>query len=61
MINLAKVIGRVMMTAVSSPRPTQDKYKSMETYINTEFQPGDRAYVTYCMSTGRKLDYRNIV
>jgi len=59
MINLAKAIGRVMMTAVSPTR--SDKLKSMETYVKTEFQPGDQAYVMYCMSTGRTVDRRNIV
>ena len=59
MTNLAKAIGRVMMTAVSPTRPKN--YKTLETYVKTEFQPGDQAYVLYCMSTGRKLDYRNIV
>ena len=52
MINLAKAIGRVMMTAVTSPTRS-DKLKSMETYVKTEFQPGDQAYIMYCMSTGR--------
>ena len=60
MINLAKAIGRVMMTAVKSPTRS-DKLKSMETYVKTEFQPGDQAYVMYCMSTGRAVDRRNIV
>ena len=60
MINLAKAIGRVMMTAVTSPTRS-DKLKSMETYVKTEFQPGDQAYVMYCMSTGRAVDRRNIV
>ena len=48
-----------MMTAVSPTR--SDKLKSMETYVKTEFQPGDQAYVMYCMSTGRAVDRRNIV
>ena len=61
MINLAKAIGRVMMTAVSSPRLTKDKYKSMETYVKTEFQRGDQAYIMDCMQYGRPIDYRNIV
>jgi hypothetical protein len=60
MINLAKAIGRVMMTAVNSPTRS-DKLKSMETYVKTEFQPGDQAYIMYCMSTGREVDRRNIV
>ena len=59
MSNLAKAIGRVMMTAVSPSR--SDKLKLMETYVKTEFQPGDQAYVMYCMSTGKAVDRRNIV
>ena len=59
MTKLAKAIGRVMMTAVSPTR--SEKLKSMETYVKTEFQPGDQAYVMYCMSSGRAIDRRNLV
>ena len=59
MINLAKAIGRVMMTAVSPTR--SDKLKSMETYVKTEFRRGDHAYVMDCMAYERSIDYRNIV
>jgi len=61
MINIAKAFGRVMMTAVSFPRSTQDKYNAMETYVKTEFQRGDQAYIMDCMQYGRPIDYRNIV
>ena len=60
MINLAKAIGRVMMTAVTSPTRS-DKLKSMETYVKTEFQEHDRAYVMECMLRGDPIDRRNIV
>ena len=60
MINLAKAIGRVMMTAVTSPTRS-DKLKSMETYVKTEFSRGDQAYVLDCMRYGRPVDFRNIV
>jgi len=59
MTKLAKAIGRVMMTAVSPTR--SDKYIAMQTYVKTEFQKGDQAYVMDCMLHGHKLDYRNIV
>ena len=60
MINLAKAIGRVMMTAVTSPTRS-DKLKSMETYVKTEFSRGDQAYVLDCMRYGRPVDFRNII
>jgi len=59
MINLAKAIGRVMMTAVSPSRPV--KYKNLETYVQTEFSKSDQAYIMDCMRYGRPIDYRNIV
>jgi len=59
MINLAKAIGRVMMTAVSPTR--SDRNHAMETYVKTEFQRGDQAYVLDCMRYSRPIDYRNIV
>ena len=59
MINLAKAIGRVMVTAVSPTR--SDKLKSMETYVKTEFQVHDQAYVLDCMLRGDTVDRRNIV
>lgn len=59
MINIAKAIGRVMMTAVSPTR--SDKLKSMETYVKTEFRQGDQAYVMDCMAYERSIDYRNIM
>ena len=61
MTKLMKTLGRVMMTAVSLPRSTQDKYDAMQTYVKTEFQQGDRAYIMDCMQYGRPIDYRNIV
>jgi hypothetical protein len=59
MINLAKAIGRVMMTAVSPTR--SDKTHAMETYVKTEFSKSDQAYIMDCMRYGRPIDYRNIV
>ena len=59
MINLAKAIGRVMMTAVSPTR--SEKLKSMETYVKTEFRQGDQAYVMDCLTYGRSIDRRNLV
>ena len=60
MINLARAIGRVMMTAVTSPTRS-DKQQAMETYVKTEFSRGDQAYVLDCMRYGRPVDFRNIV
>jgi len=59
MINLAKAIGRVMMTAVSPTRSF--KNHAMETYVTTEFSKSDQAYIMDCMRYGRPIDYRNIV
>ena len=61
MINLAKTIGRVMMTTVSLPRPLHEKQQAMETYVKTEFRQGDQAYVMDCLTYGRAIDRRNLV
>jgi len=60
MINLAKAIGRVMMTAVRLPRSNKT-YASMQTYVQTEFNRSDQAYILDCMLNNRAIDYRNIV
>ena len=57
MINLAKAIGRVMMTAVRLPRSIdKDKYMSMRTFAETEYRKGDQAYVIDCLLNDRRID-----
>ncbi len=58
MTTIANLLGRVM-TAVRLPR--NKHYATLETYVKTEFQKGDQAYVMDCMLHGHKLDYRNLV
>ncbi len=60
MIDLAKAIGRVMMTAVSNPRPKYTR-KNLETYVTTEFRKGDQPYIMDCMINGKTIDYKFIV
>ena len=61
MTNLAKTIGRVMMTAVKLPRSNKNKYLSMKTFAETEYRKGDQAYVIDCLLNNRPIDYRNLV
>ena len=58
MTTIANLLGSVM-TAVRLPR--NKNYTTLETYVKTEFQKGDQAYVMDCMLHGHKLDYRNII
>jgi len=58
MTKLAQLLGSVM-TAVRLPR--EMKQRNLETYVKTEFNKGDQAYVLYCMMRGDSLDRRNIV
>lgn len=44
MTELAKILGRVMMTAVRLPRPTEVKEEGFRKYTETEFGR-DSAYV----------------
>jgi len=63
MRTIADMLGSVM-TAVRLPkRRTGLKHinYNLETYVKTEFQKGDRAYVLDCMLRGDTLDRRNIV
>lgn len=58
MTNLANLLGSVM-TAVRLPR--EMRQKNLETYVKTEFQEHDRAYVMDCMLRGDPIDRRNLV
>jgi len=58
MTNLANMLGSVM-TAVRLPR--EMRQKNLETYVKTEFQEHDRAYVMDCMLRGDPIDRRNLV
>ena len=58
MTNLATLLGSVM-TAVRLPR--EMRQKNLETYVKTEFQEHDRAYVMDCMLRGDPIDRRNLV
>ena len=63
MTTIANVLGSVM-TAVKLPRRRTGLMNinhNLETYVKTEFQKGDQAYVMDCMLHGHKLDYRNLV
>jgi len=57
MTNLANLLGSVM-TAVRLPA---NKRANLETYVKTEFQEHDRAYVLDCMLRGDPIDRRNLV
>jgi hypothetical protein len=58
MTKLAQLLGSVM-TAVRLPR--EMRQRNLETYVKTEFNKGDQAYVLDCMLRGDTLDRRNIV
>jgi len=58
MRTIADMLGSVM-TAVNLPREMRNK--NLETYVKTEFQPHDRAYVLDCMLRGDSIDRRNLV
>ena len=56
MTNIAKTLGRVMMTAVKLPRSNKDKYYTMRTFAETEYRKGDQAYVLDCLMNDRRID-----
>ena len=58
MKTIADMLGSVM-TAVRLPR--EMRQKNLETYVKTEFNKGDQAYVLDCMLRGNTIDRRNIV
>jgi len=58
MKTIADMLGSVM-TAVRLPR--EMKQRNLETYVKTEFQVHDQAYVLDCMLRGDTVDRRNIV
>ena len=58
MKTIADMLGSVM-TAVRLPR--EMRQKNLETYVKTEFQEHDRAYVMDCMLRGDPIDRRNLV
>ncbi len=63
MRTIADVLGSVM-TAVRLPRRKTGLMHinhNLETYVKTEFNKGDQAYVLDCMLRGDTLDRRNIV
>ncbi|MDB4331165.1 hypothetical protein N9993_01310 [bacterium] len=63
MTTIANMLGSVM-TAVRLPKRTTGLMNinhNLETYVKTEFQKGDQAYVLDCMLRGDTLDRRNIV
>ena len=57
MTTIANLLGSVM-TAVRLPA---NKRANLETYVKTEFQEHDRAYVLDCMLRGDPIDRRNLV
>ena len=52
MINLAKAIGRVMMTAVSLPRSTT-RHADVQRWVDTEYR-NDPNYAYQCLIHGIK-------
>ena len=63
MRTIADMLGSVM-TAVRLPRSTTGLNRinhNLETYVKTEFNKGDQAYVLECMRNNFPLDRRNIV
>ena len=63
MRTIADMLGSVM-TAVRLPRSTTGLNhinQNLETYVKTEFNKGDQAYVLECMRNNFPLDRRNIV
>jgi len=63
MRNIADLLGSVM-TAVRLPRRRSGLMHinhNLETYVKTEFNKGDQAYVLECMRNNFPLDRRNIV
>jgi hypothetical protein len=63
MRNIADLLGSVM-TAVRLPRRRTGLMHinhNLETYVKTEFNKGDQAYVLECMRNNFPLDRRNIV
>ena len=63
MITIADMLGSVM-TAVRLPKRTtglKHINQNLETYVKTEFNKGDQAYVLECMRNNFPLDRRNIV
>ncbi len=57
MRTIADMLGSVM-TAVRLPA---NKRANLETYVKTEFNKGDQAYVLECMLRGDPIDRRNLV
>jgi len=63
MRTIADLLGSVM-TAVRLPRRRSGLMHinhNLETYVKTEFNKGDQAYVLECMRNNFPLDRRNIV
>jgi len=58
MTTIANLLGSVM-TAVRLP--AINKRANLETYVKTEFNKGDQAYVLECMLRGDPIDRRNLV
>lgn len=57
MIKLAEMLGRVMMTAVRLPRPSNDREAGFRKYAETEFRK-DSAYAYDCLIHNRPIDLR---
>lgn len=57
MTNIAETIGRVMMTAVRLPRPTNDREIGFRKYAETEFGK-DSAYAYDCLVHNRPINLR---
>ena len=58
MTTIANMLGSVM-TAVRLPR--EMRMRNLESYVKTEYQEHDRAYVMDCMLRSEPIDRRNLV
>lgn len=57
MINIADMLGRVMVTAVKLPRSNKEKYADFRTWAETEYR-NDKDYAYQCMIAGERVDLR---
>jgi hypothetical protein len=57
MTNIADAIGRVMMTAVRLPRPSNNQEAGFRKFAETEFGK-DSAYAYDCLINNRPIDLR---
>lgn len=58
MINMADMLGRVMMTAVKLPRSTpKENINDLRKWAEIEYR-NDKSYALQCLLEGRRVDIR---